>query len=274
MSKSAAVPRGRRRITVPIFGIFARQKSHKSNHHPGGREHIIITPERIRKWKSISKEKASETRRSPFTSYRVKKSSKSSRKSTAKEAAVVDARERVLHDFVASIRASREEIADEVSNALYTAEGNLVKRLSRAAANYHDKLNNSSAPDSVTTSSTQSAHPPTVTGNNTSLDDARRTLEVQEKALERHWKNWVKIQGKIICLGVEVLGTDKLSLDETTAAAATGGGGFGRRFRNAVSGFDGHVSMEREVEKAAEEERDAIVQMARDAVKQSVTQEK
>ncbi|KAK2753964.1 monothiol glutaredoxin grx5 [Arachnomyces sp. PD_36] len=105
-------------------------------------------------------------------------------------------------EFTQSITATRSEISNDTRKSLAQEEQAAVKKLTNARSQDFKKI------------PSEHAHSPELlspicesTGRNgAGMHDAQKAFEETERELKGLWREWSKIQQKIACLGVEVLG--------------------------------------------------------------------
>lgn len=101
------------------------------------------------------------------------------------------------------------------------------------------------------------------------MRELRETLSAEEGFINERWQQWAKIQRKIICLGVEVLGPGDVRLAKDHAHASSK-----KRVQQAAREFDKEMASEDKMQESVLRERASILSLGKNAVSEFMAQEK
>ncbi|KAK2812330.1 hypothetical protein FQN50_001329 [Emmonsiellopsis sp. PD_5] len=266
--------RSRGTRVVSLRGIFGRKTLRKPTTASG----VANNPRTTKTWEPArSRVTKSQQRKQAYFGHRYQKpTSKAS-------SGPVSSRERLLNDFAGSIDATRHEIAGDVSNSLVETQKALESRLADVIAKHDEKLELSQAnraailtpleETELPMGSSLKQHPAGIFKEQKTLADrlalVQNTLDREERDIRGLWKAWNKTQQRIICLGVEVLGSENVSLPMKAPT-----GSFKKRLSGATAVSEQRAGVEKEMVEDMKKRVGDIRELTRDARKQFAAQEK
>ncbi|KAI5299130.1 hypothetical protein KEM56_003502, partial [Ascosphaera pollenicola] len=165
----------------------------------------------------------------------------------------------LLDQFTESLETTRQGIVVNTAASLQDTKSTLESRLHQFAKSHSTKLADYQAKREILISAVQHAENDAADASNdntkalASFSDAYRK---EKKALSKLWKEWSKVQRKMICLGIEVLGQGA-SLEEVVQAA--GGDDMKKSYKErVVEAFTAYQEQKGEEERVQSEERQCI----------------
>ncbi|DAA73693.1 TPA_exp: Uncharacterized protein A8136_4127 [Trichophyton benhamiae CBS 112371] len=187
----------------------------------------------------------------------------------------------VLDSFIDLLESAREDMAEELSAAISNTEDSMktrldematayVKRADEFQANYTKVLSHIGAP--VLGESTAGGQPAEL--DSVEVFGFDRTafsskIEAENRSLERLWGEWEKVQQKIICLAVEVLGVKRAGITKDPKKKV-----MKKRLNRAAGLFDKQQSKQGAMRDELQKQHQAVTLLAENSVKQLKARQK
>ncbi|OAL70815.1 hypothetical protein A7D00_5145 [Trichophyton violaceum] len=189
--------------------------------------------------------------------------------------------QKVLDSFVDLLESARENMAEELSAAISSTEDSMKTRLDEMATAYANRTDEFQANYTKVLSRIGASAPgeSTAGGQSAELDSAEvfcfdraafsSKLEAEKRSLERLWSEWEKVQQKIICLAVEVLGVKRAGIIKDPKKKA-----MKKRLNRAAALFEKQQSEQGAMRGELQKQHQAITLLAENSVKQLKARQK
>ncbi|EGD98726.1 hypothetical protein TESG_06003 [Trichophyton tonsurans CBS 112818] len=185
--------------------------------------------------------------------------------------------QKVLDSFVDLLESAREDIAEELFATISKTEDSMKTRLDEMAtayakktdeirANYTKVLNRIGVPVPVpgeSTSGGQSAELDSVSVFGFDRTAFSSKIEAESRSLERLWGEWEKVQQKIICLAVEVLGVKRAGITKDPKKKV-----MKKRLNRAAALFEKQQSEQGAMRVELQKQHQAITLLTENSIKQ------
>ncbi|EFE42221.1 hypothetical protein TRV_03063 [Trichophyton verrucosum HKI 0517] len=183
--------------------------------------------------------------------------------------------QKVLDSFIDLLESAREDMAEELSAAISNTEDSIKSRLDEMAtayakrvdefqANYTKVLSRIGAPVlGEGTAGGQAAELGSVEVFGFDRTAFSSKIEAETRSLERLWGEWEKVQQKIICLAVEVLGVKRAGITKDPRKKV-----MKKRLNRAAALFDKQQSEQGAMRGELQKQHQAITLLAENSVKQ------
>ncbi|KAM5469813.1 hypothetical protein MauCBS54593_004367 [Microsporum audouinii] len=182
----------------------------------------------------------------------------------------------VLRSFVGLLEGAREELAEDLNTAISNNEETMKNRLDEMTTAYIKRADQFQVDCRKIFAQIQTSDPKDLSAKSNSvsvsgidLDTFMRTVEAENRSLDRLWAEWEKIQQKITYLAVEVLGVDEAGIAKGSNTRI-----MKKRINRAAALFRKQVSEQEAMLAELQKQDHAVMTTATNSVKQLKARQK